>query len=139
MPRLFACSRREGSRHDFHLFKNSGVRIHPQTQSLQDSGYQGIKAYHDNSYVPKKKPKNGELTQLERDYNCALSQERIGIEHINRNLKIFKILSGRYAAHSRHRLRSRLGKLCFPHRRSRYNLRCNLIASLYNYELSLAV
>ena len=41
----------------------------------------------------KKKPKNGELTQLERDYNCALSQERIGIEHINRSLKIFKIFA----------------------------------------------
>ena len=112
----------EGSRHDFHLFKISGVQIHPQTQSLHDSGYQGIKTYHSNSYVPKKKPKNGELTQLERDYNRVLSQERIGIEHINRNLKIFKILSGRYR-----------------NRRSRYNLRCNLIASLYNYELSLAV
>ena len=72
-------------------------------------GYQEIRAYHGNSYVPKKKPKNGKLTQLERDYNYALSQERIGIEHINRNLKIFKILSRRYR-----------------NRRSRYNLRCNL-------------
>ena len=61
----------EGSRHDFSLFKASGVQIHPETESLQDSGYQGIKAYHLNSYVPKKKPKNGDLTQLERDYNHA--------------------------------------------------------------------
>lgn len=112
----------EGSRHDFRLFKASGVQIHPETESLQDSGYQGIKAYHFNSYIPKKKPKNGELTQLERDYNHALSQERISIEHINRRLKIFKILAGRYR-----------------NRRCRYKLRCNLIAALYNYELSLAV
>lgn len=110
----------EGSRHDFNLFKLSGVKIHPEIESLQDSGYQGIRNYHSNSYVPKKKPKNGNLTQLERDYNHALSQERIGIEHINRNLKIFKILAGRYR-----------NRCC------RYNLRCNLIAALYNYELSV--
>ena len=111
----------EGSRHDFQIFKLSGVKINPETESIQDSGYQGIRAYHPNSYVPKKKPKNGELTQLAKDYNHALSQERIGIEHINRSLKIFKILAGRYR-----------NRCC------RYKLRCNLIAALYNHELSLA-
>ncbi|MEM9450379.1 MAG: IS5/IS1182 family transposase, partial [Cyanobacteria bacterium P01_E01_bin.6] len=59
--------------------------------------------------------------QRERAYNRALSQERIGIEHINRSLKIFKILAGRYR-----------------NRRCRYNLRGNVIAAIYNYELSLA-
>ena len=46
------------------MFKVSGVHIHPDTESLQDSGYQGIEAYHFNSYVPIKKPQDGELTQL---------------------------------------------------------------------------
>lgn len=78
-------------------------------------------AYHSNSYVPLKKPKQGELTPLEREYNHTLSQERIRIEHINRSLKIFRILSERYR-----------------NRRRRYSLRCNLIAAIYNYELSLA-
>lgn len=111
----------KGRRHDFHVFKVSGVHIHPQTESLQDSGYQGIEPYHSNSYVPIKKPKDAELTLLEKEYNRTLSQERISIEHINRSLKIFKILAGRYR-----------------NRRRRYNLRCNLIAAIYNYELSLA-
>ncbi|BDM79575.1 hypothetical protein AM10699_24430 [Acaryochloris marina MBIC10699] len=88
---------------------------------MQDSGYQGIAAYHANSYVPFKKPQHGELTSLQREYNCALSQERMGIEHINRSLKISRILSERYR-----------------NRRCRYALRCNLIAALYNHELSLA-
>ena len=57
------------------------------TESLQDSGYQGIAAYHANSYVPLKKPQHGELTSLQREYNRALSQERMGIEHINRSLR----------------------------------------------------
>lgn len=111
----------KGAQHDFKLFKDSRTQIHPETQTVQDSGYQGIKAYHLNRYVPKKKPKNGTLTQLERDYNRVVSKERIGIEHINRGLKIFRILAGKYR-----------------NRRCRYNLRCNLIASIYNYELSLA-
>lgn len=111
----------KGRRHDFQIFKVSGIHIHPDTESLQDSGYQGISAYHANSYVPLKKPQHGELTSLEREYNRALSQERMGIEHINRSLKIFRILSERYR-----------------NRRRRYALRCNLISAIYNHELTLA-
>ncbi len=74
----------EGRRHDFSLFKVSVVHLHPETESLQNSGYQGIEAYHSHSYVPIKKPKGGELTPLEREYNHTLSRERIGIEPINR-------------------------------------------------------
>lgn len=109
-----------GRCHDFALFKASGVRIHPGIVSIQDSGYQGIGAYHANSYVPKKKPKDGELSALEKQYNGALGRERIGIEHVNRRLKVFKILAGRYR-----------------NRRRRYGLRCNLLAAIYNYELKL--
>ena len=108
----------KGRRHDFHVFKTSAIHLHPETESLQDSGYQGIERYHANSYVPIKRPSKGRLTQSERAYNRALSQERIGIEHINRHLKIFRILASRYR-----------------NRRRRYGLRCNLIAAIYNYEL----
>jgi hypothetical protein len=45
--------------HDFSLFKKSNVHFHPKTDSLQNSGYQGIKDYRSNSYTPKKKLKNG--------------------------------------------------------------------------------
>ncbi|BCU11460.1 hypothetical protein MAN88_20240 [Microcystis aeruginosa] len=48
----------KGRGHDFSLFKKSRVRFHPLTTSIEDSGYQGIDAYHSNSYTPKKKPKN---------------------------------------------------------------------------------
>lgn len=109
-----------GRCHDFALFKASGVRMHPEIASIQDSGYQGIGTHHANSYVPKKKPKNRELSSLEREYNQALGRERIGIEHVNRRLKVFKILAGRYR-----------------NRRRRYGLRCNLLAAIYNYELGI--
>jgi hypothetical protein len=53
-----------GSGHcqDFSLFKKSNVHFHPETDSLQDSGYQGIKDDRSHSSTPKKKPKNGNLS-----------------------------------------------------------------------------
>jgi hypothetical protein len=109
-----------GHCHDFSLFKKSNVHFHPSTDSLQDSGYQGIKDYHFNSSTPKKKPKKANLSLLEKDYNRALVQDRIVIEYVNRSLKVFKILSSRYR-----------------NRRRRYGFRCNLLSALYNYELAL--
>lgn len=109
-----------GRTHDFRLFKTSGVHFNPDTKSLEDSGYQGISRYHSNSFIPKKKPKNGELSDSDREYNRALGSERICIEHVNRRLKIFKVLALRYR-----------------NRRRRYGLRFNLIAALYNHERSL--
>ncbi|WP_159254366.1 transposase family protein, partial [Microcystis aeruginosa] len=100
----------------------SRVRFHPLTTSIEDSGYQGIAAYHSNSYTPKKKSKNRKLTELEKEYNKALAKERIIIEHINRKLKIFKILSCKYR-----------------NRRRRYSLRVNLLAAIYNCELGIGI
>lgn len=111
----------KGRQHDFKLFQASGVHLHPETESLQDKGYQGIHKLHPNSRVPIKKPKGGTLSPDQKAENRELARERIGIEHINRRFKIFKILAERYR-----------------NRRRRYGLRCNLIAALYNYELAQA-
>jgi hypothetical protein len=109
-----------GSCHDFKLLQASGIHFHSDTKSLQDKGYQVIQKLHANSRLPHKKPKGGRLSPEAKADNRALARERIGIEHVNRRFKIFRILSGRYR-----------------NRRRRYGLRCNLIAALYNYELSL--
>lgn len=109
----------KGSQHDFKLFQASGVKLHPETESLQDKGYQGIQRLHVKSRLPIKKPKGVSLSKDQKASNRQLARERIGIEHINRRLKIFRILSERYR-----------------NRRRRYGLRCNLIAALYNYELA---
>ncbi len=111
----------KGSQHDFKLFQASGVHLHPDTESLQDKGYQGIQKLHANSRLPFKKPKGGVLSPADKAKNRELAIERIVIEHINRRFKIFRILAERYR-----------------NRRRRYGLRCNLIAALYNFELSLA-
>ncbi len=85
---------------------------------IADKGYQGIAKIHRLSETPIKKKKGGKLTKSEKQYNRKLNQLRIIIEHINRRLKIFKILS--YPYRNRHR---------------RFGLRVNLIAGIYNYEL----
>jgi hypothetical protein len=110
----------KGTQHDFKLFQASGVHVHPDTLSLQDKGYQGIQKLHSNSRLPVKKPKNGSLTSAQKAENRQLASERIGIEHVNRRFKVFRILAERYR-----------------NRRRRYGLRCNLIAALYNNELAL--
>ena len=46
-----------GRRHDFRLFKESGVNIHPAIKILTDTGYQGIRKLHPNADLPKKKTK----------------------------------------------------------------------------------
>lgn len=109
----------KGRRHDFKLFQASGVHFHPQSESLQDKGYQGIQKLHAKSRLPKKKPRKGQLTAAERAYNRQLARQRVVIEQVNRCLKIFRILAERYR-----------------NRRRRFGLRCNLIAALYNFEQS---
>ena len=111
----------KGRQHDFKVFKVSGVHFHPDTKSLVDKGYQGIQKLHLNSELPKKKPKGGKLSREDKAYNRSLSKKRIGIEHVNGRLKVFRILSGRYR-----------------NRRRRFGLRCNLIAAIYNQEYAKA-
>lgn len=82
-----------------------------------DSGYQGIENLHANSKIPIKKPKGGELLELEKAYNHRLSRERVAIEHVNRTIKTFRILKDKYR-----------------NRRQRHNIRVTLICAIVNYE-----
>jgi hypothetical protein len=106
--------------HDFCLFKHSQILLSKTIECLVDKGYQGIQKLHANSQVPQKKPRNGDLSFSDKKTNKALARKRVIGEHVNRKLKIFKILADRYR-----------------NRRKRFGLRFNLIAGLYNYELRL--
>jgi hypothetical protein len=89
-----------GTVHDFKLWKDSqqipSEKIPPETHVLADSGYQGIQDIHKDSEIPKKKPKNGELTKDEKDRNTALSKVRVIVENILGDIKVFRIMSDRY-------------------------------------------
>lgn len=93
--------------------------VHPLTKSLQDSGYQGIQNSVQQAEIPKKKPKKGELTKAEKKNNRKLSSKRVYIEHVNRELKVFRILSSTYR-----------------NKRKRFGLRMHLLAGIYNFDLA---
>ncbi len=109
----------KGRTHDFKLFKNSGVKFGDLIKVIADKGYQGIAKIHQLSQTPIKKKKGEKLSKEEKKYNRQLNRLRITVEHINRRLKIFKILSYPYR-----------------NRGKRFGLRANLIAGLHNYDLA---
>jgi len=64
--------------------------IHPNSELLADSGYQGLNKIPENSMIHKKKKKGMPHTTEAKIHNKALSKRRILIENINRLGKIFR-------------------------------------------------
>ena len=85
-----------GRKHDFALFKATYNIIAENTLILADKGYQGICEFHENSLTPIKRLNKKDLTPAEKWYNKIVSKSRALIERINRRLKVFRILSGRF-------------------------------------------
>lgn len=82
---------------------------------MTDLGYYGLQEDGFKLLMPIKKKKNFPIFDVEKKYNKMIGEIRIVIEHINRQLKTFRILGERYR-----------------NRRKRFGLRINLIAALVN-------
>ena len=108
-----------GKRHDFRLFKESRTFITKDILVKTDTGYQGIKKFHPNSILPKKRSKKNLLTPEDKKFNRDISSERVTNEHVIGFIKRYKIVSERYR-----------------NRRKRFALRFNLIAGICNSEVS---
>jgi uncharacterized protein (DUF2344 family) len=109
----------KGRKHDFRVFKESEVQLSRVNKIQVDSGYQGIqKLYPAATELPFKSSKTKPLTKEQKKHNHCLAADRVVVEHVVRELKIFKILAYPYR-----------------NRRKRFLLRLNLIAGLYNYKL----
>lgn len=111
----------KGSTHDFRLFQESRTPLAESIRCLADAGYQGLSRLHPKSQTPVKRSKHHPLTAAQKAANRQLARQRLGVEHLVRKLKVFRILSERYR-----------------NRRKRFGLRFNLIAALYNFELLLS-
>ena len=70
--------------------------------------------------MPKKRSKNHPLTKDDKTQNKRISSERVVCENVIAHLKRFKIIADRYR-----------------NRRKRFGLRFNLIAAIYNQQLTL--
>ena len=110
-----------GTVHDYRMFKESLVGVLPaDISALLDSGYQGANDYFSNALIPYKATKKNPLTDEQKAFNKILSSHRVVIEHINRELKIFRICRETYRGKGERGL-----------------IRVKLVASLYNHRLGL--
>lgn len=92
----------------------------PTLSCIVDTGYQGMAKLHGNVQIPKKRSKKNPLTKEEKRCNAGISSNRVPIENIIRELKIFRIIAEKYR-----------------NRRKKFGLRFNLIAAIYNRNLDV--
>lgn len=105
---------KNGTVHDFKMLKDSGILTVLEEKKISgkfDSGYQGVQKELSKAIIPKKKSKLHELTNEEKEFNRQLSQKRIAIEHVNRELKIFRIMKETYRNHQ-NRYQQKLKIMC---------------------------
>lgn len=105
-----------GKDHDFEVRKQ-GFPLSGNSRAYGDSGYQGLDKLHEATEIPYKKPKNGQLSAEEKEYNRGLSCFRVRVENKIRELKIFRIIGERYR-----------------NKRKRYGLKFNIVAGIVNFK-----
>jgi hypothetical protein len=85
-----------GSTHDLTLLRGSGVleRLGEGAGAMMDKGYVGVdKHYPDVPLVlPYKKPRGGELSDFQKDYNRRVAKDRIVVEHTIAQVNRFTVL-----------------------------------------------
>jgi hypothetical protein len=86
-----------GPKSDINLFRERQKGFDPRQRFNGDKAYEGESSIK----TPKKKPKKGELTSLEKEKNKQLASERIFVEHLIRIVKIFRVASERFRLNPR--------------------------------------
>ena len=93
----------EGRKHDFGIYKDDGVgdAIPDDIPCFVDTGFQGIEKASPRLTVimPKKKPRDGELSTDEKENNKEISKRRILSEHSIGGVKRYGIVSDVYRNH----------------------------------------
>jgi IS5 family transposase len=93
---ILAVRSARGTTHDFKILKKSKLPINKNARIKVDKGFLGIKQLYPNSEIPHKASKHHPLTREQKQYNRQLAQERIVVEHRNRECKIFRICKEQY-------------------------------------------
>ncbi|MFI3221274.1 MAG: transposase family protein [Methylococcales bacterium] len=86
---LFLSPTKAGRYHDKKPFdKETSFRFIPPDRTLWlDKGFQGVQHHPKNLMIPKKKPKNAQLTTDEKAENRVISALRMPTEHVFAGLK----------------------------------------------------
>jgi len=82
---------KHGRVHDKKLSDKNllALRIPEEVSLLVDTGFQGIQRIHENTLIPKKKPRGGFLTKAEKAWNRVISSVRMAVEHAIGGFKRF--------------------------------------------------
>lgn len=92
---LLVTPTKHGRVHDKKLSDKNMIasRIPEEVSLLVDTGFQGIQKIHENTLIPKKKPRGGFLTEAERAWNRVISSVRMAVEHAIGGVKRFGAVS----------------------------------------------
>jgi hypothetical protein len=92
---------RAGKTHDKSAADDEEYQFPPGSTLFKDTGFQGYEPANITTRQPKKKPRNGSLTDEERATNQIISRERIGVEHSIGGAKVYRIVRDVYRNHRR--------------------------------------
>ena len=81
----------EGTTHDKAIWDQIEIEESP-LNLLADLGFVGIDEDYPNTILPYKKPRNRELSELQKQINKGISQARIRVEHAFSGVKRLKII-----------------------------------------------
>jgi hypothetical protein len=82
----------EGKKHDKKVSDETGFTLPEGSMLYQDTGFQGFALEGVTIVQPKKKPRGGELTPEEKQYNREVSRIRIRVEHAIGGVKRYRIV-----------------------------------------------
>lgn len=111
-----------GRRHDYRLFKQSGLRavIPRESRFYGDLGYEGVRRDYPEiaSRIPARRPHGGDLSHAQKMANRELRRVRIRVENTFAQLKKYGVLKDTYR-----------------HARSRYNNVFVAVANIFNFRM----
>ena len=87
----------KGPRSDSKLFEETQAELPETLEFIGDQAYVGRRS----TTTPLKKPRDGQLTQAQKDFNQQVSQKRVYVEHLIRVLNIFRIAKEEFRMRSR--------------------------------------
>lgn len=82
----------EGKAHDKRIADESGYCLPQESILYQDTGFQGFSLENVTVLQPKKKPRNGTLSEQEKEKNRCISSVRVHIEHVICSVKRYRMV-----------------------------------------------
>lgn len=93
---VFLSNTYEGKKHDKAICDEEEYEFPLGSTLWQDTGFQGYQPEGVTTFQPKKKPRKGELTEVQKQRNREISSERVEIEHQIGGIKRCNIVTHKF-------------------------------------------